>query len=198
MGGMSVSRTLSVMACVTSHLSHAKMLHTDAQDMRALCAGDQEAFQRVVRRHQQDVLGYCYRLTTDAELAQDIAQEVFLTLWKKRRNYTEQGKLKHYLIRIARMRSLALLKKTRADKRIRERAIEMRVTSVDSSHPDDAAVQAALGRIRSEHRDLVVLRHLEGFSLMEIQSITGLRLGTIKSRLHRAMAALRTELDDGE
>ena len=174
------------------------MPSADAADMQALCTGDEQAFQRVVRRHQHNVMAYCYRLTTDAGSAQDIAQEVFLTLWKQRKNYTEQGKLTHYLIRIARLRSLALLKKTRADTRLRERAYAMRVDKATPAYASDAAVQTALTRIRSEHRDLIVLRHFEGFDMAEIQSITGLRLGTIKSRLHRAMAALRMELDDGE
>ncbi len=189
---------LSVMACAASHLGRTEMPHVDAKDMQALCSGDEQAFQRIVRRYQHDVMAYCFRLTTDTGSAQDIAQEVFLTLWKQRKNYTEQGKLKHYLIKIARLRSLALLKKTRADTRLRERAVEMRAPTASPSYASDAAVQSALGRIRSEHRDLLILRHFEGFDLAEIQSITGLRIGTIKSRLHRAMAALRTGLDDGE
>ena len=180
------------------HADRVEMSSADARDMRALCSGDEQGFQRVVRRHQKAIMAYCYRLTGDVGTAQDVAQEVFLTLWSERKKYSEQGKLGHYLIRIARLRSLAQLKKTRASKRLRDRAVELPSRHTSPTYEDDAAVHAALAQIGSKHRDLLILRHFEGFDLAEIQSITGLRIGTIKSRLHRAMDALRRELDDGE
>ncbi len=168
----------------------------DAEDMREVCSGDEQAFGRVVRRYQHDIMAYCLRLVRDEAAAQDVAQEVFLTLWKRRRSYSEQGKLRYYLISIARLRSLALLKKSRSDARLKQQAAEVHATNSPARTGDDAGLQEALGRIQSKHRDLVVLRHLEGFDLAEIREITGLREGTIKSRLHRAMAALRLELSD--
>ncbi len=170
-------------------------MRADAEDMRAACAGDERAFQRLILRHQQAILAYCLRLLRDEGAAQDVAQDVFFTLWKERKKYSEKGKLRNYLFTIARLRCLALLKKARADKRLR--AAKAQIVAEPAPSPDatdDAALLKALGRISSEHRDLIVLRHLEGFDLAEIHDITGLRKGTIKSRLHRAMAALREEL----
>lgn len=188
---------LSAVACAAPQLGVATMPTADIQDMQAVCSGDEQAFKRVIRRHQHQLMAYCFRLTSDESTAQDIIQEVFLTLWKQRNRYTEQGKLKFYLLRIARLRSLAHLKKSRAKRLLEEKAREIRVSQPLSSRAfDDSEVQAALKRLRSKQRDLIVLRHFEGFELAEIRSITGLRIGTIKSRLHRAMAALRTELED--
>lgn len=189
---------VSVMACARASAAPSPMPHADAQDMHALRAGDQSAFRRIVCRHQGRLLAYCIRLINDSSGAQDITQDVFLTLWRERKRYQERNKLQFYLLGIARLRCLAHLKKHRAHERLRDRAVELQMVAGQSSTPrfaEDAELQAALIRLTSEHRDLLVLRHMEGLELSEIKELTGLRLGTIKSRLHRGLAALREELD---
>ena len=100
----------------------------DAKDIAALCLGDEQAFRRVVRRHQKRVLAYCLRMLGDSSHAQDTAQDVFLTLWREREKYRERGKLEFYLLGIARLRCLALLKKLRAQRRLQDRAMEVQRT----------------------------------------------------------------------
>lgn len=190
---------LSVVACATGRLAAEAMPKLDAQDMQSLCQGDEQAFRRIVRRHQQRVLAYCLRFVGDRAHAQDLGQEVFLTLWRERKRYREEGKLEFYLLRIARLRCLAHTKKTKSMNRLQERAVELQRTrdfASKQSAGEDLALQAALARLSADHRDLVVLRHFEGLDLQEIRELTGLRLGTIKSRLHRGLAALRMELQD--
>jgi RNA polymerase sigma-70 factor (ECF subfamily) len=177
------------------------MPELDAKDMTALCLGDEQAFRRVVRRHQKRVLAYCLRMLGDTSHAQDTAQDVFLTLWRERKSYREQGKLEFFLLGIARLRCLALLKKLRAQRRLQDRAMEIQRTRAQARIHDsneDAHLQSAMARLKGEHRDLLVLRHFEGLDLTEIASVTGLRIGTIKSRLHRGLSALRKELEDVE
>lgn len=171
----------------------------DAQDMLSLCQDDEQAFRRIVRRHQQRVLAYCLRFVGDRAHAQDLGQDVFLTLWRERKRYREEGKLEFYLLKIARLRCLAHTKKMKSIVRLQERAMELQprqAFSSDQTAGEDLALQGALARLSAEHRDLLVLRHFEGLDLQEIKKLTGLRLGTIKSRLHRGLAALRMELQD--
>lgn len=171
----------------------------DAQDMAAVCADNQQAFHRVVARHQGHLLAYCLRLLGDLAAAQDVAQEVFLTLWKERRKYREDQKLRFFLLKIARLRCLATLKKRRARSRLvqsKQQAQQSSSETTQATPQESRALREALSRLKTEFAELLILRHLEGLDLAEIQTVTGLRQGTIKSRIHRGMEALRKELGD--
>ncbi len=175
-------------------------MHADTHDMRAIAGEDKQAFARVVQRHQQRILAYCISVLGSATEAQDIAQDVFLTLWRERSAYKEQQKLEFYLLKIARFRCLAHLKKRKAGWRIQSKARELQEHSPAPCPPvgPDPRLALALANLPAKHRDILILRHLEELSLEQIQSLTGLRMGTIKSRLHRGMAALREELEHVE
>lgn len=159
--------------------------------------GDRQAFADLIDAHQAEVLAYCTRFLGDPSAARDAAQEVFLAVWRERDRYREEGKLRHWLLRIARHRCLAETKKRRSRRALStEVAAQPRATSIEPLTGDAAALAAALSTLAPKHRDLVVLRYLEDLSLADIAEITGLRTGTIKSRLHRALARLRKELSD--
>ena len=153
------------------------------------------AFTDIVRAHQDEIARYCARFVGDVALASDLTQEVFLTAWKERKTYDERGVLRHYLLRIARHRCLAVAKKRSTRRRLLERWQLPERNSAGA--PSEARnIDRALGRLRPEHRDLIILRYLEELELTEIALIAELKLGTVKSRLSRALAALRVELDD--
>ena len=157
---------------------------------------DRQAFAELIEAHQGEVLAYCCRFLGDPVLAADVAQEVFLTLWKERERYRDEGKPRHYLLRIARHRCLAETKRRRSRRELAERvAGEPREVSSGGSL-DTPALARALARLAPKHRDLVILRYLGELELADIAAITGLKTGTIKSRLSRAVAALRKELAD--
>ncbi len=173
-------------------------VNPDIADMKLVCANNESAFQRIVERYQQRILAYCFRITGERVDAQDIGQDVFLTLWLQRKRYREEGKLNLYLLKIARLRSLALLKKRRSRTRLAEKVRKEGThrhaklpLSLEADH-----LHLALSKIRVQHRDILTLRHFEELSLEEIRTLTGLRIGTIKSRLHRGLVALRKEIDD--
>jgi RNA polymerase sigma-70 factor (ECF subfamily) len=171
-----------------------------AEPSRGVDAGvvDRGAFAELIEVHQGEVLAYCCRFLGDPTLAADIAQEVFLTLWNERERYREQGKLRHYLLRIARHRCLAETKRRRSRRRLAERyAAEPRETTREPAPLEGPALARALARLAPKHRDLVILRYLGELDLADIAAITGLKTGTVKSRLSRAVAALRKELADG-
>ncbi len=173
------------------------MPNVSPEEAKALMArvaeGDERAFATVVETYQQDVARYCARFVGDVELAADLTQEVFLTLWKERARYRSSGALRHYLLRIARHRCLALAKKRRLRAQLLQRW--QLPQQKPSGEPSDArSIDRALGKLSPAHRDLIILRYLEELELSEISTVTKLRLGTVKSRLSRAVSALRKEL----
>ncbi len=163
-------------------------------------SGDRVAFSTLVEVHQPRIIAYCLRFLGERELARDASQEVFLTAWKERRRYRDHGTFDRYLLTIARNRCLAQHKKRRSSWALVSRYADSRV--VEPRRTDESApmvtseLETALATLSLKHRDLIVLRYLEGLSLEEIREVTGLRAGTIKSRLSRGIASLRKELAD--
>lgn len=173
----------------------------EARRVAALAAGDRAAFRHIIEEHQASVVGYCARFLGDRALAGDAAQEVFLTLWQERARYDERGRLRFYLLGIARLRCLAALKRRRSQGRLAADYADERGAAPPSMPPAvetrslAAEIRRGLARLDPAHADLIILRHLEDLDLDEIRAVTGLRVGTIKSRLSRGLAALRRELD---
>jgi RNA polymerase sigma-70 factor (ECF subfamily) len=172
----------------------------DDQSMAAVRAGSREAFRQIVEAHQARLLAFCLRFLGDESAARDATQEVFLTLWRERERYQERGKLRLYLLKVARLRCLAAAKKRRAQVGV-ARALSEEAGTANAAEPARASeaadlVRFALAALPPEQADLLILRHLEQLELDEIVDVTGLRPGTIKSRLSRALAALRKELAD--
>lgn len=164
-------------------------------------AGSSVDFGRIVERHQAAILAHCLRSIGDLALAKDAAQEVFLTLWRERDRYEDRGRLRFYLLRVAHHRCLDTIKKRRSRLRlvdaVRDAPREVGDVGVEIDRRRARVRMAeALGAIDPDRAALIRLRYLEGLALEEIQEVTGLPEGTIKSRLSRGIADLRKELQD--
>lgn len=179
-----------------------------------LRARDEDAFTEVVRTHGDRVYNLVLRLVGSPSEAEDIAQEVFVTVFKSIESYRGEAKLSTWILRIA---------ANHAKNRIKYLS-RRRTTSQETMDPDamdfaeegknsvqahfnapDVALEAAeserfmqnaIAQLDEDQRLLVVLRDVEDLSYEEIVEITGLVEGTVKSRLHRARMALKTILED--
>lgn len=186
--------------------------HVRAEE-RALCervaAGDQAAFAKLVERYQHRVFGFCARMIGDRAEAEDIAQDVFLTVYRNAGEFRGDSAFSTWLFRIAKNQTLNRIKylerRGRSARRADPEAADARIARLvdpDAAGPDEALadrqqaemVQAAIEELAEEHRAVVVLRDLEDLSYEEISEITGLPLGTVKSRIHRARSALAKRL----
>lgn len=184
--------------------------------VRRLQKGDQRAFQEIVRTYQDRVFGLCFRMLGNRQEAEDVAQEVFIAVYRAIRNYRGEGKLYTWIYRIASNtcknrikylkgrnfhRSDDLEDHPRAHLDEGRRGPAMHLQSHVPS-PEDVfvgnrmqrAVQREIAALDPEHRLLIVLRDIEGLSYQEMLEITGLQQGTLKSRLHRARLALKARL----
>lgn len=176
-----------------------------AQRERALVLrlrrGDPDAFELLVRTHQDRVYDFCLRMLGDREEASDLAQEIFVSVHQNLRRFREDSKLSTWLFRICRNHCLNRLKYLKRRGRGRSEEYDEGALSEalgPSVGPDaalDAArqrarVQRAISQLDPDARELVALRDIEGLSYEEIVEITDLPEGTVKSRLHRAREKL--------
>jgi len=174
---------------------------------------DEAAFNELVREYQTQVFRVVFRMLGDHAEAEDVAQEVFITVFKAIKTFRGDSKLSTWLYRIAvnhtKNRIKYLARRAHSTKRefdeVGDRdAIESATmnTSAKLPRPDEMAqareaestIQRALYELDAEFRELVILRDIENLTYEEIGTISGLAAGTVKSRLHRARLALREKV----
>jgi len=160
--------------------------------------GDEAAFAELVRRRQAWVRGLLRRLSGDAPLADDLAQETFLHAWQHLGKLRESGAFGAWLRQIA----VNLWLQHARRHRIPLDAIEESPGALNAPSPggmSNAAVridlQTALEKLRPPERLCMVLAYAEGMSHAEIAKATRLPLGTVKSHVARATARLRGWLE---
>jgi len=187
---------------------------TDEELAARAAAGDLGAFDTLVRKFNNRVFGVAVRMLGDRAEAEDLAQEVFVTLHRSLASFRGESKLSTWIYRITRNRCLnriKFLKRRHVGQHIDiddpsvapatvdtdTRASGRRDPSVKLETEElSALLQRHLLLLPEEQRTLVVLRDLEDLSYEEIVDVTALPLGTVKSRLHRARAALARTLSE--
>jgi len=188
----------------------------DQRLVRRLKQNDERAFHELVTLYQDRIFGLMLRMIGNRQEAEDLAQEVFITVHRAIGGYRGEGRFYTWLYRIATNTCKNRIKYLKGRHFHRSLPVEDTpeahvqgqdggpVTSLHSHIPDpeamvegarlEAAVQRELAALDPEHRLLIVLRDVEGMTYQDILRVTGLQEGTLKSRLHRARMALRARL----
>ena len=151
--------------------------------------GDVGAFEDLVRQYQGDVWRFAYHFTRDRALADDVTQEAFLRAFRFLRGFRGDSKFTSWLFRIARNCAMDQIK-------ARNVYVE-RVTPIAGTTTDPQArveLHAALDAVSAEHREPFLLVEVFGLSYQEAADVLGVRVGTIKSRMHRARRAMMDAL----
>jgi len=179
--------------------------------IRRLQRRDERAFRELLELHRDRVFNITFRMLGNRAEAEDVAQEVFITVFKTIDSFQEKSKFSTWLYRVAvnhcknRIKYLA-----RRHDRDRDELDESTTTSgvngtiggpmPSSPHKQlesaqmEQRLQHEIGKLEDDQRVVVVLRDVEDLSIEEICEITGLPDGTVKSRLHRARLLLRKRL----
>ena len=174
----------------------------DADLVRAFLAGDERAFREIVTRYQVRLLNFIYRTIGDRERAEDLVQEVFIRVYRHLARFDQSKKFSTWIYTIAsnlaknelRNRSrnpLVLFQTLTQGWDDEERPLEF---EDPDARPDDQyrkrhlreLIDKFVAELPPHHREVFVLRELEGKSYEEIAEITSCNLGTVKSRLNRA------------
>jgi RNA polymerase sigma-70 factor (ECF subfamily) len=171
---------------------------------------DEVAFTEVVRLYQHRVYNLVFRMLGSREEAEDVAQEVFVTVLRSVDSFRGDAKFSTWLYRVAanhcknRIKYLSRRSRTTGDglDAVPEQGMEDAGQAPLQSHIDgpdkileglqlEQLMQRAIATLDEEHRLLIVLRDVEELSYQEIADITSLNEGTVKSRLHRARMAIK-------
>lgn len=165
--------------------------------------GDLDAFEALVRLHQQMVYGLALSLTRSHHDAEEIAQTVFLKTWRRLKTFRGEASLSTWLYRLTRNACTDHLRQNR--KRSGDRSLEdpdLAPLANQAPMPQEImeqrelqqALMDAMEKLPEESRTVLLLREVEGFTYREIAQDLGLSEGTVKSRLSRARRALRKNL----
>jgi RNA polymerase sigma-70 factor, ECF subfamily len=181
---------------------------SDENLMSLFQQGDEPAYALLVQRYKDELTNFAQRFLGDRDDAEDVVQETFVRVWRKRASYAPPARFSTWLYTIA-----SNLAKTRLRRLSLRRFIRLGSSHQDGpvfDLPDDGAgpdgaadetireerIQEALKSLPVRFREAIVLRDIQQLSYEEIAAITGGAMGTVKSRINRARAMLRDQLRD--
>jgi RNA polymerase sigma-70 factor (ECF subfamily) len=182
----------------------APSIEGDAEERRLIdrsAAGDQEAFRQLVIRHHRLVINVAYRALGELSLAEDVAQEVFLKVYKALPGYRHEKPFKHWLHRVAANAVTDALRRRRPvvsldDMEQPPASREADPVDVATRHDLQRAVRQAIASLPSHYRDTIALQAFGELSYDEIAKALDIPLGTVMSRLNGAKRLLRERLGD--
>jgi RNA polymerase sigma-70 factor (ECF subfamily) len=166
---------------------------TDAQLIAAINAGDAAAFEVLYFRHRDWVVNLACRFTGSEDLALDVMQETFLYFLKKFPGFRLIANLKTFFYPAVKNLSIAARRKSQRYQS--GEAEQMLLANLPGSEAtqETGDLAVVLANLSEEHREVLLLRFVDGLSLAEIAEAVGIPLGTVKSRLHNALETLRQD-----
>lgn len=177
----------------------------DAALVRRLAAGSVEALAALYDRHAGRMLGVAARVLSDRRDAEDLLHDVFLEVWSRSASYDpSRASVRSWLLMRVRSRAIDRLRSLAVARRHGLGADGPGVSEAEDVDADLGVLRsvdrtralAALESLPEAHRSVVQMMYLDGYSCGEIAQRMQLPLGTVKSRLARALALLRERLPD--
>jgi RNA polymerase sigma-70 factor, ECF subfamily len=177
--------------------------------VRAARAGDLDAFNLLVLRHERPVFNVCLRILRDVPAAEDATQDTFVRAWASLDSFRGEA-VRPWLFRIATNRSYDLLRvrNRRNASSLEAEPFEIEPIWTSGGQPEEAPdaralrgelsihLERAIAALPEDQRTVVILADVQGLDYADVAAATGAALGTVKSRLSRARGRLRQMLRD--
>lgn len=186
-------------------MSDEDPVSTDEQLVEAFLGGDEDGFRRLVRRYQRTVYGLAYRASGNHADADDLAQEIFLRVYRHLAGFGGDSSFRTWLYRIALNR---LSSHRRRAARERARRSDRMADVASAAAPADSGgliggeermrLDTAVRSLPERQRHTVMLRFYEGLKYREIAAVLGCSEGTAKASLFQAVRTLRLRVLEGE
>jgi RNA polymerase sigma-70 factor (ECF subfamily) len=179
-------------------LNNALTDRTDGDLLQAIAARDETALAALYDRYHVLAFSLALRVVNDRGRAEDVVQDAFLSIWRKAASYAEgRGSVKTWLASIVRNRAIDLVRARRESDGDDEAVLlALRdpgpgVLDAVTASLDRTTVRDAVVKLPIEQRQAIAMAYFEGRSHSEIADVTGLPLGTVKSRIRLGMHRLR-------
>jgi RNA polymerase sigma-70 factor (ECF subfamily) len=172
----------------------------DALLLERIAGGDQDAVAELYDRHARRAYGLALRVTADPTLAEDAVQEAFCAIWRRADSFrTSRGSATSWLLALVHHKAVDVVRREQARRRpVRPEELEgpEPVTPEQQvlASEDGRRARLALAQLPEEQQRLLSMLYLDGLTQREVAGRLGVPLGTVKSRTHVAMGALRRAL----
>ena len=172
---------------------------SDEALISAIAGGDRRAMQALYARHNVRIYRFVLRLTNDRWLAEDIASEVFIDVWRGAEGFKVKSQVSTWMLAIARHKALSALRR-RSDERLDEDATAIADPADDAETTVDkrdrsALVQHCLSQLSALHREVLDLVYYHEKSVDEVAEIVGAPVNTVKTRMFYARKRMQTLLE---
>ena len=175
---------------------------TDDEAIMRCQNGDRDAFRYLVERYKDVMFGTAVLMTGNRALAEEQVQEALLSAWRGIRRFRLGNPAKPWLLRIL-VNAVLAQQRRRSVQTVRLNGNGPEEPGYGSPDPTETldalenrmALRRAIGALSPDHRQVVALRYFAELTVPEVAKTLGVREGTVKSRLHRALAILRQQLD---
>jgi RNA polymerase sigma-70 factor, ECF subfamily len=172
----------------------------DALLVRAMGDGDLDALRQLYDRHGRGVLAYLVGQLGSREQAEEVLQDVMLAAWHGAAGFRGESKVRTWLLSIAHNRAInARRRRTLPVTAVDPVLVDRRNTTPTAMErvDDRLDLRTLLRALPPEQRAAIDLVFTHGLSIEDVAAVLGVAPGTVKSRLHRARAALRARLESG-
>lgn len=175
--------------------------------MELVASSDADAFEVVLERHADAAFSLAYRICGRRPLAEDIAQEAFLAVWRSGARYDRsRGSVRTWTLGIVHNRAVDALRRSGVQERgrVSEEGIEETLEAAEQTESQAVErstaheIRGALGELPAEQRRVIELAYFGGFTHVEIASMLGTPVGTVKGRMRLGLNKLRDQLQGWE
>ena len=175
----------------SKRLADPQDLRSDQELIAAANFGDGGAFEALYFRYREWVTGLAYRLTGDHALALDVLQETFLYFLQKFPGFVLTCQLKTFLYPA--VRNLSIAARRKAQRAQGDLAVPEELEGPDIPAPGGDEIDMVIRGLGAGHREVLLLRFVDGLTVPEIAVALEIPEGTVKSRLHSAIGKLRAD-----
>ncbi len=181
---------------------------TDTQLVEEFLKGNEQAYEKLFSRYSDKVYSLATRMTRNQEDAEEVVQDVFVTVFRKLKGFEGKSSFSSWLYRVTVNASLMKLRKKKQDQSTsfddvfpdKDNNIALRVG--EEEHADVIAqkkqameqIQDAISKLPDDYRPVYILRDIDGLTSQEVGKILNLSIPAVKSRLHRSRLMLRRKL----
>jgi len=162
----------------------------DLELVKAFQAGDLSVFDRLVTKYIDKLINICYRILGHYEEANDCAQEIFVKTYHGLKNFRGEAAFSTWLYRIC---------VTFCRNRLQSSSFKFLKNTPEQEYAHKEKqefIAQAIGRLPADQREVIILCDLESLKYEEIAAVTGINIGTVRSKIARARQKLREELKE--